>query len=138
MANGSRRRSFTTEALLAVAASLPDPLPRLRLLSPFDPALRDRARAERLFDFHYRIEIFVPEARRQYGYYVFPVLQGDRVIGRLDARRSGSALIVRAFWPEAGSRMGKGRIAGLMSELDRVRALAGVDHVEYSKDWIRG
>ena len=88
MADGSRRRSFTTEALLEDAASLPEPTGRVRLLSPFDPALRDRDRAERLFGFHYRIEIFVPEARRRYGYYVFPVLQGDRLIGRIGAKRA--------------------------------------------------
>ena len=136
MADGSRRRSFTTEAMLDRVASLPEPTPRVRLLSPFDPALRDRARAERLFGFHYRIEIFVPEAKRRYGYYVFPVLQGERVIGRLDARRAGQALAVRAFWPEAGVRMGKARTAGLMSELERVASLAGTDTVEVRADWL--
>jgi len=137
MADGSRRRSFTTEAELDRVASLDEPVSRVRILSPFDPLLRDRARAERLFGFHYRIEIFVPEARRQYGYYVFPVLQGDRVIGRIDAKRSGTVLQVRAFWPEAGVRMGKARTAGLEAELDRVRHLAGVEAVEFAKVWLR-
>ena len=137
MSDKTRRRSFTTEAILDSAASLPNPSTRVRLLSPFDPALRDRARAERLFGFHFRIEIFVPEARRRHGYYVFPVLQGDRLIGRLDARRVGSALVVRAFWPETGVRMGKARIAGLRSELDRVRSLAGTETVEFLDDWLR-
>ncbi|MFQ6548121.1 winged helix-turn-helix domain-containing protein [Aestuariibius sp. 2305UL40-4] len=136
MADGTRRRSFTTDALLDTAASLPEPSNRLRLLSPFDPALRDRARAERLFGFHYRIEIFVPEARRRYGYYVFPVLQGDRVIGRIDAKRTGSTLAVRAFWPEAGVRMGKARTSGLMAELNRLKPLAGVKDVEFSDGWL--
>ncbi|MEO0762531.1 MAG: crosslink repair DNA glycosylase YcaQ family protein, partial [Pseudomonadota bacterium] len=136
--DGSRRRSVTTEAMLDRAASLPEPASRVRLLSPFDPSLRDRARAERLFGFHYRIEIFVPEPKRRYGYYVFPVLQGDRLIGRLDARRAGQILEVRAFWPEAGVRMGKARIAGLVAELDRVRHLAGVDEVRFQADWIAG
>ncbi|MDJ0630720.1 MAG: crosslink repair DNA glycosylase YcaQ family protein [Rhodobacter sp.] len=137
MADGSLRRSFTTEAVLDQTPSLPNPTSRMRLLSPFDPALRDRARAERLFGFHYRIEIFVPEARRRYGYYVFPVLQGDRVIGRLDAKRAGNSLVVRAFWPEAGVRMGKERIVGLKAELDRVRHLAGVETVEFADGWLR-
>lgn len=137
MADGSRRRSFTTEAILDHVASLPEPSPRVRLLSPFDPALRDRARAERLFGFHYRIEMFVPEAMRRYGYYVFPVMQGERVIGRLDARRSAGSLNVRAFWPEAGVRMGKARASGLVAELDRVKNLAGAETVEFSKDWLR-
>ncbi|QFS84189.1 winged helix-turn-helix domain-containing protein [Roseivivax sp. THAF197b] len=138
MADGSRRRSFTTEALLEHVHTLPAPSTRVRLLSPFDPALRDRARAERLFDFHYRIEIFVPEAKRQYGYYVFPVLQGDRLIGRLDVKRAGQALVLRAFWPERGVRMGKARTSGLMSELDRVAHLAGTDEIRYSPGWLRG
>ncbi len=76
MADGSKRRSFTTEAILDDVPSLPEASSRVRLLSPFDPALRDRARAERLFGFRSRIEIFVPEAKRRYGYYVFPVMQG--------------------------------------------------------------
>jgi uncharacterized protein YcaQ len=136
MADGTRRRSFTSEAVLDRTSLLPDPSPRVRLLSPFDPALRDRARAERLFGFHYRIEIFVPEAKRRYGYYVFPVLQGDRVIGRLDAKRAGKALGIRAFWPEAGVRMGKARTSGLTSELERVRTLAGAETVEFANDWL--
>lgn len=137
LAEGGTRRSFTTEALLEEAAALPDPSTRVRLLSPFDPALRDRDRAERLFGFHYRIEIFVPEAKRRYGYYVFPVLQGDRVIGRLDAKRDGTALNVRAFWPESGVRMGKARVAGLQSELDRVSRLAGTENIRFAADWLR-
>ena len=137
MADGSLRRSFTTEAALDHVSTLPEPSSRLRLLSPFDPALRDRLRSERLFGFHYRIEIFVPEARRRYGYYVFPVMQGDRLIGRLDARRIGETLVVRAFWPEAGVRMGKARSSGLLTELNRVRTLAGVETVEFSSGWLR-
>ncbi len=137
MADGSTRRSFTTEAILEEVPSLPEASSRVRLLSPFDPALRDRARAERLFGFHYRIEIFVPEAKRRYGYYVFPVLQGERLIGRLDAKRSGDVLVVRAFWPEAGVRMGKLRTSGLLTELERVRGLTGVDAVEFADGWLR-
>jgi uncharacterized protein len=137
LADGTRRRSFTTEALLDRAASLPAPSSRLRLLSPFDPVLRDRARAERLFGFHFRIEIFVPEAKRRYGYYVFPVMQGDRVIGRLDARRRGGAIHVRAFWPEAGERMGRTRMAGLAAELARVTNLAGTETATFAEEWMR-
>ncbi|SIS60450.1 hypothetical protein SAMN05421759_101717 [Roseivivax lentus] len=136
MADGSRRLAFTTEANLDHARSLPEPSSHVRLLSPFDPALRDRARAERLFDFHYRIEIYVPESKRRYGYYIFPVLQGDRLIGRLDAKRFGKTLVVRAFWPEFGVRVGKARRSALMSELERVRHLAGADLVEYSRGWL--
>lgn len=137
MADGSRRRSFTNPETLDQSTSLPEPTSRVRLLSPFDPALRDRARAERLFGFHYRIEIYVPEANRRYGYYVFPVLQGDRVIGRLDAKRVGTTLVVRSFWPEKGVRMGKARMAGLRSELERVRHLAGTESVSWAEGWLQ-
>lgn len=138
MADGSRRRGFSTAPMLDGLPALPPPSQRVRLLSPFDPALRDRARAERLFGFHYRIEIFVPAPRRRYGYYVFPVLQGDRIIGRLDARRDAGVLAVRAFWPEAGIRMGKARQAGLMAELQRVLPLAEAAEVRLAPDWLRG
>ncbi len=137
MADGSRRRSFTTEAILDHASTLPEPSSRVRLLSPFDPLLRDRARAERLFGFHYRIEIFVPEAKRRYGYYVFPILQGDRIIGRLDAKRVEGTVRARAFWPEPGVRMGKDRCSGLETELTRLKGLAGVETVEFSSGWLR-
>ncbi|MFD1797410.1 winged helix-turn-helix domain-containing protein [Paracoccus aurantiacus] len=137
LANGARRRSFTTPDILDGATSLPAPDARVRLLSPFDPALRDRARAERLFGFSYRIEIFVPEEQRRFGYYVFPVMQGDRMIGRMDVKRTGKLLNTSAFWPEKGVRMGKARSAGLQSELARVATLAGVDSMEFEPGWLR-
>jgi len=137
MADGAIRRSYATEAICDSVAGLPAPSGRVRVLSPFDPALRDRARAERLFGFHYRIEIFVPEAKRQYGYYVFPVLQGDRLIGRLDAKRDGSTLAVRAFWPEVGVRMGEMRRSGLIAELNRIKSFTGLEHLNLATDWMR-
>lgn len=136
-ADGKLRRAFTTEAMLDGIPGLADPSSRIRLLSPFDPVLRDRARAERLFGFHYRIEIFVPEERRRYGYYVFPVMQGDRMIGRIDAAREGGVLSVRAFWPETGTRIGRGRIAALDAELRRVSRLADLSDVAYRDGWLR-
>lgn len=118
----------------------PEPPGRLRILSPFDPALRDRKRAERLFGFHYRIEVFVPEPQRRFGYYVFPVLEGARLVGRVDARaqRDRGVLAVRAFWPEAGVSMGTGRRARLEAELDRLARFCGCDNgVEFAADWLR-
>ncbi len=134
-ADGSLRRSFIWPNTLESAPS--DPNARVRLLSPFDPALRDRNRTERLFGFHYRIEIFVPAPKRKYGYYVFPVMQGDRVIGRIDTKRDGGITRVTAFWPEKGVRTGKARINVLEAEIDRVAKFVGSQAVEWDRNWLK-
>ncbi|NRB00833.1 MAG: winged helix-turn-helix domain-containing protein [Rhodobacteraceae bacterium] len=135
--DGKHRRSFAAPDVMDHVQSSADPSNRVRILSPFDPALRDRARAERLFDFDYRIEIFVPEAKRTYGYYVFPVMQGARMIGRIDAKRIGDVLNARAFWPEVGVRMGKARCKALEAELERLARLAGTSEIAFAPDWLR-
>ncbi|MDY8109078.1 crosslink repair DNA glycosylase YcaQ family protein [Fulvimarina sp. 2208YS6-2-32] len=137
--DGRLRRHFARPGLDATIPAMANNPTRVRILSPFDPMLRDRKRAERLFGFSYRIEIFVPEPQRIYGYYVFPVLEGDRIIGRLDARaaRSASRLIVRAFWPEAGVRMGRGRIERLTTEIERLARFAQCTLTDYETGWLR-
>lgn len=138
-AQGQKKRSLARPDVVAAAARAPEPPARLRILSPFDPALRDRDRAEFLFGFRYRIEVFVPEALRKYGYYVFPVLEGARLVGRIDAKafRDAGVLRVRAFWPEAGIALGAGRLRRLEAELDRLARFAGCDRVEFSDGWQR-
>jgi uncharacterized protein len=134
-ADGSTRPSFARPDILSDTP--PDVPARIRIMSPFDPALRDRARTERLFGFHYRIEVFVPEAKRTYGYYVFPVLERDQIIGRIDVKafRDRGTLQVRAFWPEQGSRLTVGRQVKLLAELDRLAAFSGCDRVDFDSGW---
>ncbi|WP_037413376.1 crosslink repair DNA glycosylase YcaQ family protein, partial [Sinorhizobium sp. CCBAU 05631] len=118
-------------------ADVPDPPARIRVLSPFDPLLRDRNRTERLFGFFYRIEVFVPEAKREYGYYVFPLLEGDRLIGRIDmkADRKRGSLDVKRLWLEQGVKPASGRIDKLMAELDRIARFTGVAEVNLLEGW---
>ncbi|RMG77166.1 MAG: hypothetical protein D6711_02175, partial [Chloroflexi bacterium] len=80
-----------------------DFVPKTTLLSPFDNLIADRQRTQQLWDFTFRIEIYVPAAKRQYGYYVLPVLHGDRFIGRIDPRmdRKTKTLYINAIHQES-------------------------------------
>ncbi|XDA98355.1 crosslink repair DNA glycosylase YcaQ family protein [Sulfitobacter sp. LCG007] len=138
-ADGVVRAAYARPGLADDPAICGPVTPRLRVLSPFDPALRDRRRALRLFGFDYRIEIFVPEAKRRYGYYVFPILEGDSIVGRVDMKafRDRDTLVVRALWPEPRVRWGKGRQQAFEAELHRLIRLAGVSRVAFQDGWLR-
>ena len=102
------------------AERAPDPPPITRLLNPFDPALRDRKRTQRLFAFDYRFEAFTPGPKRRYGYYTLPILEGDRLVGRLDPKlhRDRAELEIRGLWWEPGTRPTRARTRALHSALD--------------------
>lgn len=104
--------------------------PRTTLLSPFDNLLIDRERTERLFGFHFRMEIYVPKAARRYGYYVLPVLHGDQLIGRVDPAldRATGRLVVHAIHPEPDAPASAGpAVATALGELAGFVGATGLD-----------
>ena len=92
-------------AYLHPGAKLPRRITACAFLSPFDPVCWHRDRNERLFGFHYRIEIYTPAPKRVYGYYVLPILWGDSLVGRLDlkADRHNGTLLVQGSFAEPGA-----------------------------------
>jgi hypothetical protein len=123
-------------------ARLPRAIRGLALLCPFDPVVWFRPRAERLFDFHYRIEIYTPPAKRVWGYYVFPILMESELVGRVDlkADRQAATLRVRAAYTEEG--VDPAQVAPpLLTELETMATWLGLAGVTVEKkgnlaDWL--
>jgi uncharacterized protein YcaQ len=106
---------------------------RTAILSPFDRLVHDRRRLLDLFGFDYRLEIYVPPAKRRWGYYVLPVLHGDRLIARVDAKpdRERSVLQVRALYMEPNTRAED--VDAVQSELRELATWLGLDKVAVEK-----
>ena len=107
--------------------------PQTTLLSPFDNLICDRERTEQLFDFHYRIEIYVPKAKRQYGYYVMPILHGDQLIGRVDPRmdRKTNTLHIQALYTEPDAPI-KATDPAVRDAIERLAQFLGATDITYS------
>jgi uncharacterized protein YcaQ len=100
------------------------------LLSPFDPIVWDRARAERMYDFHYRIEIYTPEPKRIFGYYVLPILHDGRLVGRVDLKADRQAGVLRAKGLYAEDGVDRVRVGSAVAErLQAMAAWLGLDDV---------
>ncbi len=99
-------------------ARIPRRIEAVALLSPFDPVVWERARTERMFGFHYRIEIYTPGPQRKFGYYTLPVLQDEALVGRIDLKtdRQNSALRVQSAWSEPGHVPDVARIAQVLRQ----------------------
>ena len=133
LADGSR----TTAPTFSLAEDLdrlqraPHPPRRLRLLNPFDPLIHDRQRTSRIFGFDYALEIFVPARKRKYGYYVLPILEGERFTGRIDVkadRKKGVLNAISLHW-EPGIELTARRRSQLERELGKLAMFCGVEAV---------
>jgi len=130
---GESNKAFILKEQRSRIANPPKPSNRLRIINPFDPLVRDRKRLEKIFGFEYTIEMYTPKDKRQYGYYVYPLLEYDRFVGRIEVRHSSESnlLHVDNLWPEEGIRFGKGRMQKLESELERLRKFCGAESVHW-------
>ena len=130
-ADGTWISGYGPEDIEDRLATLTPATARLRILNPFDPVIRDRDRLNRLFGFEYRVEMFVPAAKRIWGYYVFPLLEGERFVGRIEVKadRKAGALRVMQLWPEPGVKWTQARADKLTAELDRMARFIGVEQV---------
>lgn len=106
---------------------------RTAVLSPFDRLIHDRVRSRELFDLDYLLEIYVPPAKRRWGYYVLPVLDGDRFVARFDARREPdtSTFRVLALHAEPGASAKSARVVA--AEVKRLAKWLGLRNVEYDR-----
>jgi len=129
--NGSYIKSFALMDIEERLNNMSQLSSRMRIINPFDPAVRDRTRLKNIFGFEYKIEIFVPAAKRRWGYYVYPLLEGACFVGRIEVKadRKAGCLNVINFWPEEGVKWGRGRQEKLDRELARFADLVNLAEV---------
>ena len=125
---------WTEKAFVYRNAKLPKQLHATALLSPFDSLVWCRPRNERLFDFHYRIEIYTPKEKRKFGYYVLPFMMNGEMVGRVDmkADRANGVLLAHSVHAEKGVK----RLSindALSAELDAMAAWLGLERVQIGR-----
>ncbi len=114
--------------------------PRTTLLSPFDNLICDRDRADEIFDFHFRIEIYVPAAKRQHGYYVLPILHDDQLIGRIDPKmdRKAKRLNVSNVYAEPDAPMTAATGRAVADSIEELARFLGAEEIVYGENVPRG
>lgn len=145
VAGGTRKKPVVKDCvaradLASVIENLPALPARMRVLSPFDPVIRDRDRLEWLWGFDYRIEIYVPAEKRRWGYYIFPLLEGQSLVGRVDmkANRKEGLLDVKRVWWETDRPPSAARLGRLDAEMQRQARFCGLDGVRYLDGAVEG
>jgi uncharacterized protein YcaQ len=130
--DGRPRTAFAVADWEQRLARAPEPPSSIRLLGPFDPVIRDRRRLKRRFDFDYVFEAFVPSSKRVWGYYVLPILEGDRFVGRLDPKlhRDAERLEIKSLHWEPGVRATRTRMRELEDALGVLAKRVGARTVD--------
>lgn len=126
-------QSWTHQAFIPKGLAPGKQIRSSAVLSPFDPLLWFRERGERLFDFHYRLEIYTPAKKRKFGYYVLPVLHNEKMVGRIDVKadRKTGTLLVHAVFAESDEHT-PALIKALLNQLPLLMTFLGLQTIAIS------
>jgi uncharacterized protein YcaQ len=132
---GVRAKRFVLREEVELLAAPPEPPPSVAFLPPFDPLIWDRGLLASLFEFDYVWELFFPEAKRRFGWYVLPILFRDRFVGRIEPRieRSERTVQMLGLWWEKGfePRRAEGFVDAMRAALDAYLSFAGAARIEW-------
>ena len=133
-----RGKRFVLRAEVDLLERPPEPAPSVAFLPPFDPLVWDRSLLGSLFEFEYVWELFLPPAKRRWGWYVLPMLFGDRLVGRIEPRidRAGGHVQVLGLWWEDGfaPRRTEGFVDAMRDALRAYLRFGGVTRIEWAPE----